>query len=84
MLPTSPWTYFSATPIAGEMPEHLLTDLFALGEGRRLLVAALLLDRVDPLSLVDEVVLQLAEGLERHPGPLDQRFGSPSDDLLAR
>ena len=67
-----------------EVSEHLLADLLALREGRRLLVAALLLDGIDPLRLVDEVVLQLAEGLEGQPGLFGQRDGCTSDDLLAR
>ena len=67
-----------------EVSEHLLADLLALREGRRLLVAALLLDGIDPLGRVDEVVLQLAEGLEGQPRLLGQRDGCTSNDLLAR
>ena len=66
------------------MSEHLLADLLALREGRRLLVAALLFDRIDPLGLVNEVVLQLAEGLEGQPRLFGQRDGCTADDLLAR
>jgi hypothetical protein len=68
----------------GEMLQHLLAHQLSLGERRRLLIAVLLLHRVDPLGLVDEVVLELSERLQDHPGLLGQRLGRPADDLLAR
>ena len=71
-------------PHGGEAAQHLLADPLVLGERSRLLVAALLLDRVDRFGRVDEVVLELAEGLERHAGLPRQRLGGAAHHLLAR